>query len=316
MLFPQPPTASIGKRASSPLPTINRTAKQISPSLTSRLSQRLWPHLPNLNFIHLHYLYFLLTSLISAIIFWGSSTPTRWISFTDSLFFTVSAMTEAGLNTINLSELNTFQQFLLLLLILMGSSIWVSAWVVGVRRRAFRGRLQAGKMYDSGKERRNEDLHEKRVQSGERRSVPKRKNQGVDLASPKASTGGSGQDAGSGGATMWHRRTNILNTGEIMEGNGSVGWASKGVDEEGQVVEEDEHAMPTGGWIGRNSQFRSLTVLEQERLSQTEYKAVVFLSWVVPIYFFLWQFLGCLSIGAVTAHYHSDVTRQNGLNPW
>jgi len=59
------------------------------------------------------------------------------VSFSDSLFLTVSAMTLAGLNTINLSTLNSFQQVLLFLLIMLGSAIFVSAFVVHVRRRAF-----------------------------------------------------------------------------------------------------------------------------------------------------------------------------------
>lgn len=95
--------------------------------------------LPPLNFITIHYIYFIGTCLLFAVIFWGSSTPSHGIrvSFTDSLFLTVSAMTLAGLNTVNLSELNTFQQFLLFVLIMLGSAIWVSAFVVHVRKRAF-----------------------------------------------------------------------------------------------------------------------------------------------------------------------------------
>src|SRR5215469_11715118 len=99
-------------------------------------------HLPELNFITLHYLYFIVTSLVTAIIFWGSSTPPRSVRFVDSLFLTVSAMTEAGLNTINLSTLNTWQQIMLFLLIMLGSSIWVSAFVVHVRRKAFEARFR------------------------------------------------------------------------------------------------------------------------------------------------------------------------------
>lgn len=45
------------------------------------------------NFLTLHYTYFISTCLIFAIIFWGASTPARSVSFTDSLFLTVSAMT-------------------------------------------------------------------------------------------------------------------------------------------------------------------------------------------------------------------------------
>lgn len=50
--------------------------------------------LPPVNFITLHYAYFILTGLLAAVIFWASSTTTH-VSFTDSLFLCVSAMTEA-----------------------------------------------------------------------------------------------------------------------------------------------------------------------------------------------------------------------------
>lgn len=50
-------------------------------------------------------------------------------------------MTEAGLNTINLSTLNTWQQIMLFLLIIIGSAIFVSAFVVHVRLRAFEDRF-------------------------------------------------------------------------------------------------------------------------------------------------------------------------------
>lgn len=99
-------------------------------------------YLPPRNFITLHYAYFIGTSLVASIIFWGSSTPPRSISYPDSLFFAVSAMTLAGLNTINLSELNTFQQFILFVLIMLGSAIFVSLMVVHVRRKAFERRFK------------------------------------------------------------------------------------------------------------------------------------------------------------------------------
>ena len=78
---------------------------------------------PPLNFITLHYAYFIGVCLITSVIFWGTATPFRSVSYTDSLFFTVSAMTLAGLNTVNLSELNTFQQALLFTLIIVGSTV-------------------------------------------------------------------------------------------------------------------------------------------------------------------------------------------------
>jgi hypothetical protein len=98
--------------------------------------------LPPLNFITIHWLYFLCTCILSAVIFWGASTPAKSVSFTDALFLVVSAMTLAGLNTVNLSTLNTFQQVMLFLLIFMGSAIFVSAFVVQVRKAAFEKRFQ------------------------------------------------------------------------------------------------------------------------------------------------------------------------------
>lgn len=51
--------------------------------------------------------------------------------------------TLAGLNTINLSGINTFQQVLLFLLIIFGSAIFVSIGVVQFRKAAFERRFKA-----------------------------------------------------------------------------------------------------------------------------------------------------------------------------
>lgn len=111
-------------------------------------------NLPPFNFIAIHYTYFIGTCLISSLIFWGSSTPSRSITYHDSLFLIASAMTEAGLNTVNLSQLNTFQQWLLWFHILIGSSIFVSAFVLQVRKAAFESRFKA--IIKSQKEERKE----------------------------------------------------------------------------------------------------------------------------------------------------------------
>ncbi|KAI1454589.1 TrkH-domain-containing protein [Annulohypoxylon moriforme] len=98
--------------------------------------------LPPLNFITIHYAYFIIVPLVSSLIFWGSSDPKFSISYVDSLFLVTSAMTEAGLNTVNLSQMTTWQQVLLWLLIIIGSSIWVSIWTVLVRKHAFEVRFE------------------------------------------------------------------------------------------------------------------------------------------------------------------------------
>ncbi|KAK9312153.1 cation transport protein-domain-containing protein [Lipomyces starkeyi] len=96
---------------------------------------------PRVHFLTLHYAYFIGVCFLTSIIFWGASTPARSVRYIDSLFLTISAMTLAGLNTINLSTLNTFQQVLLFFLIILGSAIWVSIAVLLVRRRAFEKRF-------------------------------------------------------------------------------------------------------------------------------------------------------------------------------
>ncbi|RHZ48063.1 hypothetical protein CDV55_100446, partial [Aspergillus turcosus] len=76
-----------------------------------------------------------------SLILWGAAHPLGSLRYIDALFLAVSAMTLAGLNTVNLSTLSTFQQLLLFFLIILGSAIWVSIAVLLVRRRAFEQRF-------------------------------------------------------------------------------------------------------------------------------------------------------------------------------
>lgn len=69
-------------------------------------------------------------------------------------------MTEAGLNTVNLSQMTTWQQVLLWLLIIIGGSIWVSIWTVFIRKHAFERRFQeiVEKERQRSQERRNTSI--------------------------------------------------------------------------------------------------------------------------------------------------------------
>lgn len=68
--------------------------------------------------------------------------------------------------------------------------------------------------------------------------------------------------------------------------------------------------------LGRNSTFHHLSEAERIRLGGVEYRAVSLLSIIVPVYFFLWQLLGAIAIGAYLARYYPSLTEDNGLNPW
>lgn len=80
-------------------------------------------YVPRVRFLTVHYAYFIGLCLLTSVIFWGSSTPAHSVRYIDSLFLTVSAMTLAGLNTVNLSTINTFQQIMLFFLIMAGSTV-------------------------------------------------------------------------------------------------------------------------------------------------------------------------------------------------
>ncbi|TVY91016.1 High-affinity potassium transport protein, partial [Lachnellula willkommii] len=115
-----------------------------TPQTTLRKIQiQMQSFLPPLNFITVHYTYFICTCLLSSLIFYlCSDDPAYSISYTDSLFLVVSAMTEAGLNTVNLSTMSTAQQVLLWVLILMGSAVFVSVGTVFTRKRVFEQRFR------------------------------------------------------------------------------------------------------------------------------------------------------------------------------
>lgn len=70
------------------------------------------------------------------------------------------------------------------------------------------------------------------------------------------------------------------------------------------------------GFISRNSQFHGLTVSDREKLGGVEYKAISFLSVVVPLYFILFNILGALGIGAWISANRPSIARNNGLGPF
>ncbi|KAM0814427.1 putative Cation transport protein-domain-containing protein [Seiridium cardinale] len=100
------------------------------------------PYLPPVNFITLHYAYFIVSAIIGALIFWGSSSPEYAVGWWDSLFMVMSALTASGLNTVNLSQLTTFQQVQLCVYMIMGSQIIISYFTITFRKRIFEKRFE------------------------------------------------------------------------------------------------------------------------------------------------------------------------------
>ena len=324
--------------------------------------------------------------------FWGSSTPAKSVSFTDSLFLTVSAMTLSGLNTVNLSQLNTFQQFLLFLLTLLGSAILVSIAVVHIRKKAFERKFSD--VIEKERQRRKaakvgESWHfplsiSRRRQTMESRSLPVVDGVVVrgppipsndiagghspfnpgdfprkDIVPAAASTNDSdiptaerSTNSGDDDITRADRPRSL----ELSEMPTKIRFASptpfsprshrsilsiSGVGARPESLTHTKNAQPvklpfslsslmdekgdlrrthkyfqSGGFIGRNSQFHSLTISEREKLGGVEYRAIRLLETVVILYFVLFQLLGCIGLGAWVAVNQADTSLQNGLQPW
>lgn len=322
---------------------------------------RLQAWLPPLNFITIHYAYFIVVCLVASLIFWGSSDPAFSISYADSLFLVVSAMTEAGLNTVNLSQMTTWQQALLFLLIVFGSSIWVSIWTVVARKHVFEKRFQdivrAERMRRASR-------------TGSAVSLPKlqrllsfrRSPTATPMQSPLVLQGeqfepkgarpsplGTAQhqteparaavgsiDATLAAAAAGTRERALSSTHiafvDSPRPNEAMSTATRAGPEQNQPTRRNRNEKDdTQGHGkddfsvrhllahrlgGRNSQFHGLTIEERERLGGCEYQALRVLSVIVPLYFVLWQLLGCLALGAWINNNQPEPPLKNGINPW
>ncbi|OCT44329.1 putative potassium transporter [Cladophialophora carrionii] len=339
-----------------------------------------------LSFIQWHYFYFVASTLVASLIFWGSSTPAKSVPYIDSLFLCVSAMTEAGLNTVNLSELNTWQQILLFLLIIFGSAIFVSSSILHIRKRAFESKFaelveQRRKRQHRPRTRaftlsRRDQVHsngrESTVASGALRGrlveagpeCPEYKDasclsdRSQALEAPAETQAGLGPPHVTGTTTddshMGHirfaesvppvertesRSRSMRHSPSFFEGRG-VG--ARGLDNHprnARPVEihdatldcaiDDKSAQPgpwvkkvhsyidtAGGYLGRNSQFHHLSEKERRKLGGIEYDAICLLSWLVPVYFALFQLFGVLGVGAWITANRPHISSTNGLNPF
>ncbi|KAF8161298.1 cation transport protein-domain-containing protein [Crassisporium funariophilum] len=101
----------------------------------------IWHLRKHLNFYRTHILVFTFTPLIFSGIFYASNGQYK-ISYIDSLFNCVSAMTVCGLATVNLSSLTGWQQTILFIQMCMGNPVVVSWVMVFIRRYFFARKFQ------------------------------------------------------------------------------------------------------------------------------------------------------------------------------
>jgi len=77
----------------------------------------------NLNYFRLHMLYFIVMCIFGGLLLWISETG--HISYTNALSTITSAMCVTGLSVVDVYELGVVSQFIILLWILLGSSVFM-----------------------------------------------------------------------------------------------------------------------------------------------------------------------------------------------
>ncbi|GAB1320687.1 low affinity potassium transporter [Madurella fahalii] len=95
---------------------------------------------PHFNFITAHYFWIVGLTLLGSVIIYGVGRGN--VAYIDALFFASGASTQAGLNTVDVKQLNTFQQIILYLWSMMANPITVHSFVVFLRLYWFEKRFQ------------------------------------------------------------------------------------------------------------------------------------------------------------------------------
>ncbi|KAJ5614766.1 hypothetical protein N7528_008420 [Penicillium herquei] len=297
---------------------------------------------PPANFLTLHYVYFIATCLISSIIFYLTSTPWKSVAYVDAIFLCVSAMTGAGLNTVDLSTLNTFQQVVLFILLILGSAIFVSLAVLMVRKRAFEekfrgvsGERKSARASIVDMQMQNAESAESSAHELDDQNCKPRPNATVDVQGVSGEQSAQGQiawDVDDDQITVadtlarhhHHRVFPMAGVGARPDLNNHPRDAAPVhmyADETskskfGGIIRGTQKYFASKGLVSRNSQFHGLTSAEREKLGGVEYKAVSFLSVVVALYLILFLLLGAIGVGTWLQVNHPEVATENGLSPF
>jgi hypothetical protein len=243
---------------------------------------------------------------------------------------------------VDLSTLNTFQQAILFILLILGSAILISSTVLMVRKQAFEEKL---KHFSEEREAsRRASALELQNSTPELDAPP---NEGDSQVQPKgtaevheswaeSSTFRDDQiiwvdddqiTVGDVQARNHHHRRRVF----PMAGVGArpdlnnhprdVAPLPLFTDESSLsgfkgIIRGTQKYFSSKGFISRNSQFYGLTSAEREKLGGVEYKAVSFLAIIVSLYFSMFLVLGIVGMGTWLEANHPEVSEVNGLSPF
>ncbi|KAJ0344326.1 hypothetical protein KNSL1_009438 [Colletotrichum chrysophilum] len=309
------------------------------------------PYLPPVNFITVHYAYFILVGLIFAGIFHGISNPANSVSFIDSLFLVISAFTTSGLNTVDISKLSTAQQAIIALMMILGSPVFVSIFTIWLRARVFEKRFEdiveaernrrikktgtivgmAGAMiglpvmssFKGTKRKQKKGRHERQAEADAFQLTGyKSREKGHDRSQSQPANQDSAPHGMLEPIEEGQRLNLSISSTEPLSPKSNATPRRRPFSRDSGRVSISEgfdfktfiHENKTS--IGRNGQFFDLTEEQREYLGGVEYRALKILFTIVCVYFVLWQLLGAITLGAWSYTHSQSITAVNSQNSW
>lgn len=255
---------------------------------------------------------------------------------------------------VDLSSLNSFQQSILFALLILGHAILISITVLFVRNRAFHSKFEGISKSCASQwlARRTSDfdlssnlrIREAPVGTEDHEIKPatsKGGNKAAVTAQPVSAEGSFPQEnddhirwADDDQVTIGvrqshhnhhaHRVFPMVGVGARLDLNNHP----RGVSPNLPLYEEEKAGGLKGilrgtqkyfaskGFVSRNSSFHGLTPAERDELGGVEYRAVSFLSVIVPIYWLSFLILGIVGMSAWLEANHPEIPRANGLSPF
>ena len=254
-------------------------------------------------------------------------------------------MTMAGLNPVNLSSLSTVQQSIILVLMIGGNQIVVSAIVVYIRKRSFEKRFK--KAAEDGKRKRIENdgknlpnspcmctippsFRYPKVSPSQSKTISVMQDLGLTYeVPPDLSRNTKLSNLPTLASLKTESKSQSTTTTEL-----SSPMSFRGIDDitlqdpdpaaELHTISDTRmrcnnplhNHLLMHGRVDRNAQFHGLSPEEREHVRCVEYQAVRFLSYLVPAYYVALQVSGCIALGLYMSINKASVARENGLNPW
>lgn len=225
--------------------------------------------------------------------------------------------------------MNTFQQVLLWLLILVGSSVWVSIWTVAVRKYAFKRHLAKIAHCDGEKAGSGSAHHPEPASYPEMVTFapdPGFPHQDASVHRKSEEKGDLARAVVDDASHRGHARNTPVITQDDAKTSSSVVESSvhrryvADTDAESPFprLPSKKCTTPTENIapVRRTRSSDSLTRHERLKLGGTEYRALRFLSVLVPVYALLWQLIGSVALGAWIANIQPQPAWGNGMSPW